>query len=132
MTQIVEYMCSPKVLGNAALSKKIKEVVIDMIYSACSYHKAIFNKNAVLLKQVIERICAVIATPFSEEDLEEGEEPLQDVALWLALSLTITLNKKKSYGAFLEAVTSLIHSGDSNKMNSGFLILASLSEGCYE
>lgn len=76
MSQIVEYMCSAKVLGNAALSKKIKEVVIDMIYSACSYHKTIFNKNSALLKQVIERICAVIATPFSEEDLEEGEEPL--------------------------------------------------------
>lgn len=32
--QIVEYMCSNKVLGNPKLSKKIKEVVIDMIFSA--------------------------------------------------------------------------------------------------
>lgn len=103
-----------------------------MIYSASQYHKAIFNKNNALLKRVIETICAIISTPFTEEDLEEGEEPLQDIALWLALSLTMVLNKKKTYGAFLEAVTNLIHSGDPNKMNSGFLIMAQLAEGCYE
>lgn len=44
----------------------------------------------------------------------------------------MVLNKKKTYGMFLEAITQLIHSGEANKMNSGFLILAQLSEGCYE
>lgn len=125
-------MCSNKVLGNLKLSKKIKEVVIDMIFSASQYHKGVFNKNTPLLKRVIEAICLIIATPFTEEDLEDGEEPLQDIALWLALSLSMVLNKKKTYGAFLEAITALIHSGESNKMNSGFLILAQLAEGCYE
>ena len=42
------------------------------------------------------------------------------------------LNKKKTYGVFLEAITALIHSGNPNNMNSGFLILAQLAEGCYE
>ncbi|EAR86075.2 karyopherin, putative (macronuclear) [Tetrahymena thermophila SB210] len=130
--QIVEYMCSNKVLGNPKLSKKIKEVVIDMIFSASQYHKSVFNKNTPLLKKVIESICLIIATPFSEEDLEDGEEPLQDIALWLVLSLSMVLNKKKTYGVLLEAITALIHSGEPNKMNSGFLILAQLAEGCYE
>lgn len=76
MSQIIEYMCSNKVLGNLKLSKKIKEVVIDMIFSASQYHKGVFNKNTPLLKRVIEAICLIIATPFTEEDLEDGEEPL--------------------------------------------------------
>lgn len=95
-----------------------------MIYSTAEYHKALFNKNTALLKRVVEAICLIIATPLSEEDLEDGDEPLQDIALWLSLSITLVLNKKKTYGVFLEAVTALIHSGEPNNMNSGFLILA--------
>lgn len=35
-----------------------------------------FNKNTVLLKKVVEAICSIISAAFTEEDLEEGEEPL--------------------------------------------------------
>lgn len=47
-----------------------------MLYTACSFHKSIFNKNNALLKLMVQCICKIVATPFKEEDLEEGEEPL--------------------------------------------------------
>lgn len=72
----MEYLCSNKVLGNPNLNKKIKETVLDMLYSTAEFHKALFNKNQALLKRVVEAICGIISQPFTEEDIEDGEEPL--------------------------------------------------------
>ena len=47
-----------------------------MIYSTAEFHKNLFNKNTSLLKRVVEAICLIISTPLTEEDIEDGEEPL--------------------------------------------------------
>ena len=45
LTNIIEYLCGNKVLGNQKLSKKVKESVLDLIYTVSEFHKQIFNKN---------------------------------------------------------------------------------------
>jgi hypothetical protein len=42
------------------------------------------------------------------------------------------LNKKRTYKILLEAVNTLVHTNESDKMNSAFLILAHMAEGCVE
>ena len=72
----------------------------------------------------------LVAEPLKIKEYDEGEDPIQDVALWLVEILCVSLKKKKLlYGLLLEAITTLINSNDGNKMNAGFLILAATSEG---
>ncbi|CAD8054568.1 unnamed protein product [Paramecium sonneborni] len=130
---IVEYAASQNLLLNPKCSSKFKECVLDLIDNVVEQHKKVLNKNPALLKQLIECLSLVIAQPYTEEELTQDEEPLQDVTLWLLETLVIGLGKKKTlFGLFLETIIKLIDSGDVNQMNAGFLILAAITEGLQD
>ncbi|CAK60429.1 unnamed protein product (macronuclear) [Paramecium tetraurelia] len=98
------------------------ECVLDLIDNVVEYHKKVLNKNPTLLKQLIECLSLVVAQPYTEEELTQDEEPLQDVTLWLLETLVIGLGKKKTlFGLFLETIIKL-----------GFLILAAITEGLQD
>jgi hypothetical protein len=42
------------VLPEKKISKNILDCVFELLYSICLYHKNVFNKNAVMLKDAIE------------------------------------------------------------------------------
>jgi len=44
----------------------------------------------------------------------------------------MNLNSKKIYSSLLQLVENFVHSDDHQKQNSGFLILASMCEGCHQ
>lgn len=127
---IVEYACSPKLLLNPKVSKLQKECILDLFHTIGEYHKSVFNKNEQLMQLTLNTICEIIALPLTQEQLEEDEEPIQDVALWLIQSLTNFLNKKKTYSKLLEIIQILVNSNNSVQMNAGFLIMAQMCEGC--
>lgn len=68
--------------------------------------------------------------PFEKKEIEQDGETLQDICLWLLESLSIRLPKKHIYKTIMEELSKLIHSKDENLMNSGFLLLAGICEGC--
>jgi Ni2+-binding GTPase involved in maturation of urease and hydrogenase len=55
---------------------------------------------------------------------------VQEIALWLIETLAITIKPKKIYPVLFEAAVALINSEDINKMNTGFLVLGAMCEGC--
>ena len=87
---------------------------MELISTISLHHRSVFNKNPTIIQQVVNTLCAVIATPFREEDLDDYEESVQDVALYLIQTLTLNLNKKKIYGVLLEVVQKLITVNNAN------------------
>ena len=62
---------------------------------------------------------------------EEGEEIIQDIALWLLETFAVNLKSKKIYPVMFEAAVSFINAeNDLHKNNTGFLILSATTEGC--
>lgn len=85
-----------------------------------------------VLKKVVETVCLTCSEPYHPEQDEETGEYVQEVALWLIETLSITIKAKKIYPVLFEAATSLINSNDKNQANTGFLILGSMAEGCSD
>ena len=52
--------------------------------------------------------------------------------MWLILNLIVNLNKKKIYTILLESCDQFIKSQQPDKMNTAFLLLAQMAEGCSE
>ena len=81
----------------------------------------------------METVCLVCSEPFSQDKEEDDlTEPVQEIALWLIETMSISLKSKKIYPVLLEASVSLINSEDINKNNTGFLLLGGMAEGCAE
>lgn len=130
--EIVEWICT-RIVGNQQLSPKFRVSGLDFLSTYTEFSgKALVSKEK-LLRKVVETICLVCSEPFNqqqEEDDDELREPVQEIALWLIETMSVSLKSKKIYPILLEASTSLINADDVNKNNTGFLLLGGMAEGC--
>jgi len=55
---------------------------------------------------------------------------VQEIALWLIETLAVTVKPKKIYPVLFEAAVNLVKSEDTNMINTGFLVLGAICEGC--
>ena len=117
---------------NKNVSLNLKESVLDFILVLSESHRSILTKNPPLMKLLLDVLCYLSSLKINEEDLVEGQATIQDVSLWLIEALAINLPKKKFFSLVYNNVKMMIGSGNRDQMNTGFLILAGVSEGCYE
>ena len=126
-------MCQ-KIIGNRKLSNRLRTAGCDYLFSFADFCPKQLGSKDVLLKQVVETVCLTCSEPYhhKEDDDEERGELVQEIALWLIETLAMTIKPKKIYPVLFEAAVALINSEDINKMNTGFLVLGAMCEGCSE
>jgi len=130
LLRVVSYIFSESIIFNKSLSIALKEAGLDIITTLAYHHRAVLTSDLKILNNIIISLISMASQPFSKPQIEDGVETLQDIALWLIETLTLRLPKKYVYKTIMNEINKLIHSNDENYMNSGFLILASISEGC--
>ena len=105
--------------------------MIDFIYEVSNNNRKVLSRDLELLKKVLEALTILANEEITEQDFEQNES-IQDSSLNLIEILSLNLPKKKIFKLLLEIITNLITSGVNNKINTGFCILASITEGCSE
>lgn len=109
LATIIEFILSPTVIFNNELPLRVKETGLDFILVVSEQNRKVLSKDAGLLKKVIKDIVGLCALPFKKE--EEEEESLQDVALWLIESLSVSLPNKAFYHVIMTEIGVLLQSG---------------------
>lgn len=70
--------------------------------------------------------------PIIEEDCEDNSETIQDVAVQLIENISINLQKKHVYSIVMKCVEFLLKSNNTNQINTGYLVMAAIVEGCAD
>ena len=83
------------------------------------------------MKHVIDCIFLVSCNKSKQEEFDDLET-IQDIGLLLLREFANTLPKKKLYPLLRDNIKLLMESGQDDKIEAGFLILANISEGCCE
>jgi len=130
LLKIVTYIFSDSIIFNKSLPLPLKEAGLDFITTLAYHHRTVLTADIKILNQILVCLVNMTSQPFEKEPLEQDTETLQDISLWLLETLTLRLPKKYVYKPIIKEVEKLIRSNDENLMNSGFLILSGISEGC--
>lgn len=130
LLKIVIYIFSDSIIFNKSLSAPLKEAGLDFITTLAYHHRTVLTTDLKVLNQILVYLVSIASQPFKRDPMDEDTETLQDICLWLIETLTLRLPKKHVYKTLMKEIEKLIHSNDENFMNSGFLILAGISEGC--
>jgi hypothetical protein len=122
-----------RVVGNKKISNRLRTSGCDYLFSLADFNAKQLASRESLLKKIVETVCLTCAEPYKHrEDDEETGEFVQEIALWLIETLAITIKPKKIYPVLFEAAVNLIKSEDTNQINTGFLVLGAICEGCAE
>lgn len=127
--ELVSWVCK-KVIANKRLPEKIRVCAVDFLFKLSDTKKKQLNRNEQMLKEIVEAALLACCEPPHKEPTDE--EPIQEVTLWLIENLSMNLKPKRIYPVLFEAITNLINSNDIHAMNTGYLVLGSMSEGCSE
>ena len=129
--EVIVWMCK-KIILDKSLPEKLRTSGLDFLYSVTFQQVKLLNKNVDLLREVVHTVSMVCSEP-PKPDREEDIEYIQEIALYLIQTLASTVQSKKIYPMMMdEIITPLINSNDPNLMNTGFLVMAGLSDGCSE
>lgn len=109
LATIIEFILSPTVIFNKKLPLNVKETGLDFILVVSEQNRKVLSKNSELLNKVIRDIVGLCALPFKKE---EEEDSLQDVALWLIESLSLSLPNKTFYPVIMAEIGVLLQAGN--------------------
>lgn len=130
--EIISWVCG-KIVREKRLGEKLRICGVDFLFTVVEFQSKMLAKNEGLLKEIVQTVCLVCSEPPLEQDKqEEDSEPIQEVTLWLLESMAINIKAKRIYPILFESVTAMINSNDIHQMNTGFLVLAGCSEGCFD
>lgn len=130
LLKLVKFIFSDSVIFNKSLSQPLKESALDFIQALAYHHRTILTEDKKILNLILVTLVNLASQPIVKDPLDETTETLQDICLWLIETLALRLPKKYICSTLLDEIAKLIHSNNENYMNSGFLILAAISEGC--